>query len=75
MRERYPARGCYGNALCPVCPKFKCSRCKKQRPWCHGASDERPSWCDTCWEDAYQKRHAAPPEGTTGDRPPKAVEP
>lgn len=31
------------------CPGFRCSKCKKTRPWCQGASDDQPDWCDLCW--------------------------
>lgn len=31
------------------CETFKCRHCKRIYPWCQGASDDRPDWCDDCW--------------------------
>jgi len=30
------------------CRTFQCTRCKRSYPWCQGASDDHPNWCDHC---------------------------
>jgi hypothetical protein len=32
--------------------RFRCAGCKQMKPWCLGASDDRPEYCDTCWNVA-----------------------
>jgi hypothetical protein len=44
--------------MCPfvnkdkTCKKFRCSSCDILCPWCQGASDDQPEWCDFCWQRA-----------------------
>ncbi len=51
-------------ARCPwnlpggVCPQFRCDRCGQWVPWCQGASDDYPLWCDDCWSVAAQAQPA-----------------
>jgi hypothetical protein len=48
----YPPPGCSGRWNCAACRKagmvFKCKSCKRQRPWCIGATDRHPGCCDIC---------------------------
>ena len=30
------------------CETFTCARCKRDYPWCQGAADDQPDWCDDC---------------------------
>ena len=31
-----------------TCGTFICERCERCVPWCFGAADEYPEWCDDC---------------------------
>lgn len=31
-----------------TCGTFTCARCERLVPWCFGAADEYPEWCDDC---------------------------
>jgi hypothetical protein len=44
----YPPAACEGNEHCRSCPLFTCSKCEQEFPWCFGAADEYPTWCDAC---------------------------
>ncbi len=46
---RYPGDACTSSNLCTSCPTYVCSKCNQLRPWCMGASDDKPEWCDNCW--------------------------
>lgn len=40
---------CPERAACPYRGKtFRCRVCGRDRPWCQGASDDRPGTCDEC---------------------------
>lgn len=30
------------------CNTFRCTRCERTYPWCQGADDDHPNWCDHC---------------------------
>jgi hypothetical protein len=34
---------------------YRCSNCGELRPWCDGAHDNRPLWCDKCWAEEDEK--------------------
>jgi len=55
MAVEYPPWGCTARARCVACPKFRCRRCGKQRPWCLGADGPHPEWCDICWYARHRK--------------------
>jgi hypothetical protein len=46
----YPPAACEQTKACRSCPLYVCSRCLKERPWCFGAYDQDPDWCDGCVE-------------------------
>jgi hypothetical protein len=33
------------------CNTFRCAKCQRTYPWCQGANDNHPDWCDHCWSD------------------------
>lgn len=49
----YPQPGCTGRDSCKPCRAarltFRCTKCRRSRPWCVGAGDAHPGWCDGCW--------------------------
>jgi len=48
-----PPLGCY----CKKCESgeiFECYRCHRLVPWCQGAADDFPDWCDDCWADYHK---------------------
>jgi hypothetical protein len=48
-----PRPRCKGSTKCKACRTFRCGYCRKRRPWCIGAGDAHPTWCDQCW----RRRH------------------
>ncbi len=51
----YPGDGCRIGPDCNVCPRYRCDRCRRLRPWCFGAADGHGNWCDACWSSHLRK--------------------
>lgn len=52
----YPEYGCRGGAFCDVCPRWRCKRCRRLRPWCFGAAGAHGGWCDDCFAKHLRRK-------------------
>ena len=32
---------------------YTCCGCRRLVPWCFGADDDQPDWCDDCWAKSW----------------------
>lgn len=53
------ARCACGGAICgvrddgePRIRSYRCRGCRRRVPWCFGADDDAPDYCDDCWAAA-----------------------
>lgn len=40
------------------CGIYVCTRCERTVPWCFGAADQYPEWCDDCWHERVEAARA-----------------
>lgn len=57
------AAPCSGRRDCAGCRSrgeiFTCKACQRPTPWCMGADDAYPDWCDPCVASAEKGREAS----------------